>query len=153
MRTVLIGTDSVYHKDGNLRPIEINTNTGWAVYSKIEADEEVFDLTELREFINQHNFTKLVYIGGNPRIDKALSDLVKDSPSITYSIYTVSSTAVTVPYVEDDDDTLIIRSAYDATAIVDETYCADKVNFLELIKDQSFGAQFAHKNSEDRPLY
>ena len=149
MRTVLIGTDSVYHKDGNLRPIEINTNIGWAVNNKIESDESVFDLTELREFITQHNFTKIAYIGVNQRIENTLSNLVKEFSTITYSNYIVGSGAITVPYVEDNDDTLIIRSAYDTTAIVDDTYCADKVNFLELIKDQSFGAQFAYKNSED----
>lgn len=149
MRTVLIGTDSVYDKDGNLRPIEINTNIGWATFNKIESNEEVFNLSELREFITQHNFTKVAYIGGNSIIENALSTLVKEFSNITYSNYTVGSGAVTVPYVEDDDDTLIIRSAYDATAIVDETYCADKVNFLELIKDQSFGSQFAYKDSDN----
>ena len=29
MRTVLIGSDFVYNKDGNLVPVEINTSIGW----------------------------------------------------------------------------------------------------------------------------
>jgi hypothetical protein len=52
--------------------------------------------------------------------------------------------SVTIPHVEDNETTLIIRSAYDTTALVDDTYCRDKINFLNLIKDSSFGSQFAY---------
>jgi hypothetical protein len=52
--------------------------------------------------------------------------------------------SVTIPHVEDNETTLIIRSAYDTTALVDDTYCRDKVNFLNLINDSSFGSQFAY---------
>jgi hypothetical protein len=43
---------------------------------------------------------------------------------------------------------LIIRSAYDTTALVDNTYCANKVNFLNLVKNSAFGHQFAYKDSD-----
>ena len=36
MRTVLIGSDFMYDADGNLKPIEINTATGWH-YNKLES--------------------------------------------------------------------------------------------------------------------
>ena len=51
MRTVLIGTDFMYDNDGNLKPIEINTNTGWDYISKVEDDTDTLDLTNLYEFI------------------------------------------------------------------------------------------------------
>jgi hypothetical protein len=51
--------------------------------------------------------------------------------------------------VEDSDTTLIIRSAYDTTALVDDTYCADKVNFLNLVKDSSFGSEFVYLNDSN----
>ena len=54
---------------------------------------------------------------------------------------------MTIPYIEDNDETLIVRSAYDTTALVDDTYCKNKINFLNLIKDSSFGAQFAYKDN------
>jgi len=53
---------------------------------------------------------------------------------------------ITVPFVEDSDDHLIIRSSYDSSAIVDEEYCKNKVNFLKLIKDKPFSTEFAYMN-------
>ena len=64
--------------------------------------------------------------------------------SITYEAYGVGGESITIPYIEDNDDVLIIRSSYDTTALVDDSYCRDKVNFMNLIEGQSFGSQFAH---------
>ncbi len=66
------------------------------------------------------------------------------SINIEFDFKQVSYTSITVPYVEDSDTHLIIRSSYDTTAIVDEEYCKNKVNFLNLIKNQAFGTEFAY---------
>ena len=65
--------------------------------------------------------------------------------SISYEFHAVGSSAITIPFIEDNDETLIIRSAYDTTALVDDTYCRDKIEFMNLIKDSAFGSEFAHK--------
>ena len=57
MRTVLIGSDFMYNKDGNLVPIEINTAVGWH-RNKIETDSSSVDLTTLNSFITEQGFTK-----------------------------------------------------------------------------------------------
>ena len=144
MRTVLIGSDFMYDKDGNLIPIEINTAVGWHSI-KLEDDSEIIDLTALSTFITERGFTKIVYIGQLNRLDKEFKTLTSGS-SISYEFYFVETSAITIPLVEDNDETLIIRSAYDTTALVDDTYCRDKVNFMNLIKDSSFGSQFAYKD-------
>ena len=56
MRTVLIGSDFMYDKDGNLKPIEINTAVGWDGIEKIEDDVDCLDLTSLHTFIDNNNF-------------------------------------------------------------------------------------------------
>jgi hypothetical protein len=132
----------MYDKDGNLKPIEINTNVGWTE-STVETYDSVLDLTSLSTFITSNEFTSIVYIGSVHPIDEKLKTLCNEL-GITYSLYGVSSNSITIPFVEDNDQTLIIRSAYDTTALVDDTYCRDKVNFLNLIKDSSFGSQFAY---------
>jgi hypothetical protein len=142
MRTVLIGSDFMYDKDGNLKPIEINTSVGWH-YNKLESNEDILDLSGLSSFIAEHNFTKLVYIGNITYLDSRLETFTADL-SLEYEYFKVTGDSITIPYVEDDSTTLIIRSAYDTTAIVDDTYCRDKVEFLKLIKDQDFGSQFAY---------
>ena len=142
MRTVLVGSDFMYDKDGNLKPIEINTAVGWH-QNKVEENESTLDLVTLSTFITEQGFTKIVFIGGIIHLDSSLSNL-SQTLGIQYEMFDNSFNAITIPYIEDNDTTLIIRSSYDSTAVVDDTYCRDKVNFLNLIKDSSFGAQFAY---------
>lgn len=143
MRTVLIGSDFMYDNDGNLKPIEINTAVGWDGIEKIEDDVDSLDLTNLYAFVNDNNFQFVHYIGDIGYFHKTLEANYSGS-SVTYEFHAVGKSAVTIPFIEDNDETLIIRSAYDTTALVDDTYCRDKVNFMNLIKDSSFGSQFAY---------
>ena len=140
MRTVLIGSDFVYNSNGNLIPIEINTNVGWDnENSRVESNEDAFNLVPLLEFITNRGFTKIEYIGGIQQFYQKLSQSVDIECNMHYV-----GEALTIPDIEDSDTTLIIRSAYDTTAIIDDTYCANKVNFLNLIKDSTFGSEFAY---------
>jgi len=143
MRTVLIGSDFMYDKDGNLKPIEINTAVGWDGLEKIEEDIDCLDLTSLYQFVADNNFQNIHYIGEIGPLNKTLETHYSGS-SIVYEFHMVGATSITIPYIEDNETTLIIRSAYDTTALVDDTYCRDKVNFMNLIKDSSFGSQFAY---------
>lgn len=143
MRTVLIGSDFMYDKDGNLKPIEINTAVGWDGPEKVEDDVDCLDLTSLYQFVTDNNFQTIHYVGDIGPLHKTLSTHYSGS-SITYEFHGVGATSITIPYIEDNETTLIIRSAYDTTALVDDTYCRDKIEFMNLIKDSSFGSQFAY---------
>ena len=140
MRTVLLGTDFMYDNQGNLKPIEINTSVGWSGYDKLESDADSLDLTALTSFINERQFTKVEYIGNI----QSFFDCLTGSISIPCEMHKLKATANTVPDIEDADDILIIRSAYDITAVVDEQYCKDKINYLNLIKNSTFGQEFAY---------
>jgi len=148
MRTVLIGSDFMYDKNGNLKPIEINTAVGWDGIEKIEDDVDCLDLTSLYTFINDNNFQIIHYIGHIHYFHKTLETYYSGS-SITYEFHPVDKNAHTIPNIEDNDITLIIRSAYDTTALVDDTYCRDKIEFMKLIESQSFGSQFAYKDNNN----
>lgn len=137
----------MYDRSGNLRPIEINTAVGYH-YNKLESNDEAIDLTSLLSFISSNGFTKVVYIGEIEELSSIFSNAL-DEVSVEYEFLLVPNTSITIPHIEDNDTTLIIRSAYDTTAIVDDTYCRDKVPFLELIKSESFGAQFAYINDSN----
>ena len=148
MRTVLIGSDFMYDKDGNLKPIEINTSTGWSK-QKLESDEDSYDLTTLGTFIQENGFTKVTYVyqAGNKEIISRLETLLQ-SLNIEFVNLQVGSTAITIPSIEDSETHLIIRQSYDTTALVDDTYCRDKVNFLNLIKNEEYGSQFAYMDTD-----
>lgn len=142
MRTVLIGADFMYDNNGNLKPIEINTNVTLNSNDKVEDDADVFDFTALTTFIGSKGFTSIAYIGSIQQLDSALKTYCESS-SVAYTFYDIGGNALTVPYIEDTENILIIRSAYDTTAIIDDTYCADKFNFAELVGGQSFGLEYA----------
>jgi hypothetical protein len=146
MRTLLIGSDFMYDKNGNLKPIEINTAIGWS-NNKFETDNASIDLSQLTTFVQTQSFTKVYYIGSLKTINEKVSEMCS-TLGIEYEFLKVDLSSITIPNVEDNDQTLIIRSAYDTTAIVDETYCKDKVNFLNLIKNSEFDSQFAYKNED-----
>jgi hypothetical protein len=148
MKTVLIGSDFMYDKDGVLKPIEINTAVGFT-HTHLEDFNDIFDTSHLIEFVTQNGFTKIDYIGNATGVNKTLVTMSLDL-GIEYENHTVDFNSITVPYIEDTETKLIIRSAYDTTALVDELYCKDKIGFLNLIQSQSFGAQFAYLNEEDQ---
>jgi hypothetical protein len=149
MRTVLIGSDFMYDKDGNLKPIEINTAVGWDGPEKVEDDIDCLDLTSLYQFVETNGFTSIHYVGNIGFFHKTLETHFTGS-SVTYEFHAVGEMAITIPFIEDNDETLIIRSAYDTTALVDDTYCRDKVEFMKLIESQSFGSQFAYKDDTNQ---
>lgn len=143
MKTVLIGSDFMYDKDGNLKPIEINTNANLSQNSLDTVN--TFDLTNLSNFIDLKGFTKITYIGRIMQLNSKLKNICV-SKNLDYTFLLTNETAVTIPYVEDEDNHLIIRSAYDTTALIDENYCKDKIEFMKLISQTSFSSQFAYKN-------
>ena len=149
MRTVLIGSDFMYDKEGNLKPIEINTAVGWDGPRKIEDDIDCLDLTNLHQFVETKGFTSIHYVGDILPFHKILEAHYSGS-SVTYEYHAIGSFAITIPFIEDNDETLIIRSAYDTTALVDDTYCRDKVEFMKLIQSQSFGSQFAYLDESNQ---
>jgi hypothetical protein len=145
MKAVIIGTDFVYDSTGNIKPVEINTNIGFTI-NKVEDNDDIFDSTDIKNFITSNGFTKVTYLGDNGYVKKFLQT-VSNELNINFEEIVVAASSITIPFVEDSIDNLIIRTAYDCTAIVDEEYCKNKVNFLKLIKDTEFGSEFAYMNT------
>jgi hypothetical protein len=141
MRTLLLGSDFMYNQNGDLVPIEINTNIGGHFYF-LENPEEIFDFSELQNLITENGFQKVSYIGSHYLFALRLEELCA-TLNIIYEEYPVIGSG-SVPDLEDDDTHLIIRSSYDHSAVVDTEYCANKINFLNLIKNQNFKTEFAY---------
>ena len=136
MRTVLIGSDFMYDKNGNLKPIEINTAVGWDGIEKVENDDDCINLDIFNTFVQSNGFTTIIYIGDIHYVKRKLEEYCTTN-QLSFTFMAVSSQSITVPLVEDNETTLIIRSSYDTTAIVDDTYCRNKVEFMKLIKSSS----------------
>jgi hypothetical protein len=147
MKVVIVGLDFVYDSAGNLRPIEMNTNIGYSK-NKIENDDDVFDMTEFQNFVTTNTFLKITYIGSNFQIKQHIQSVCTNL-SLEFEAIGVGPSAITIPFIEDSSTHLIVRTAFDTTAILDELYCKNKIGYLNLIKDSEYGSEFAYKNSEN----
>ena len=68
--------------------------------------------------------------------------------NISFAEYVVPYGSITVPYIEDSANKFILRQSYDTTALVDETYCADKFEFFNLMHTSEYIPQTCFETSE-----
>ena len=151
MRAVLTGTDLLKDIDGSFKVIETNTNIQTAVDATIYFNEDDFNT-----FISGTSINEIVLISktelnsilidielneSNENISnngKSFSSALKsycETNGMKFTPIIVDKNAITVPFVEDDDNKLIIRIAYDTTALIDDIYARDNWSFLKLMHE------------------
>ena len=151
MRAVLTGTDLLKDIDGSFKAIETNTNIQTAVDATIYFNQDDFNTfisesaineivliskTELNLVLNDVELNESNEVISN--IGEDFSSFLKsycESNGMTFTPIIVDSTSITVPFVEDSDNKLIIRIAFDTTAIIDDIYARDNWAFLRLMHD------------------
>ena len=138
MKSLLISSDFVHDADGNIRLLEINTNSGIGV-----TQFQFFDFSSLKSHLLDNNYNKLVFVYNNNLnlfVDYMQADWDSDSSvsGITLEFVKVFDTFYGIPAdVVDNETTFIIRSVYDSTAIVDSEYCANEINLYDLFINNS----------------
>jgi hypothetical protein len=160
MRAVLTGTDFVRDTDGSFKAIETNTNIHPAVdlryYFDLNALDQIIDGTSINEIhlINKRNlrgaYTPEVEL--TPESENTYSETSINSGSAIFSDIIehycqtkgfqfnnilLDSNSMTIPHMEDSENKLIIRIAYDVTALIDDTYARDNWEFLKLMYDSN----------------
>jgi len=134
MKGTLFSTDFVKDSNGNLRLLEINTDTA-IVTSAISQ----LDFTGLKSVLESNSITKVktihklyqedivealkVYLDANVTSVISFESIVEDSNTV----YPTS--------VEDSADTFILRLAYDEAAVLDSEYAKNTHNILKLFKN------------------
>lgn len=134
MKAVLISTDYIKTSTGEYKVLEINTNT------RIVAEMAELDWSNLTTFIQTSGFTNVHCI--IPHYDKGfatkLSEICDTIGGITFLSHETSDNSITVPYIEDNETTFILRVSYDTTAVIDDEYCRDKYSFLRTLADETY---------------
>ena len=153
MKSVLLGTDYVKDVDGNFKVLETNTNIGFTW----NRSDNYFSTSSLDSLIAANSFTEAHLIftnGGNLKVNDLSSDhsvedfnyysvhnqLVQYLSGSGMTVETHHGSGGIIPEVTDADHKLIIRHAYDQTAIFDETYVKDNFKFLKVIHDADSSA-------------
>ena len=141
MKGTIIGTD-LLEQSGSVKILEINTNT--TIYN---AGADMLNYDVLFDVLVSNNITELhfIYTEGDTHVPLGESyrfeDIIKErceSIGIEYFQYVVPNNSITVPYIEDRPNRFILRQSYDTTALVDESYCADKFEFFNLMHTSEY---------------
>lgn len=141
MKGTIIGSD-LLEFNNSVKFLEINTNT--TIYN---SGADLLDYDSLFNMLNANNITEFHYIWteqdsykpqNEPFKFKKILEQKCSENNITFQDYVVPMNSVTVPYIEDSANKFILRQAFDTTALVDETYCADKFEFFSLMSGSEY---------------
>lgn len=137
MKGTFFSTDFVTDTNGNLRLLEVNTDTG-AVPSQMSS----FDWTDFINILSEAEINELVVIYKwelQKDIASSLSNAISASaPFITtYNEIIVPGVSVFPTSPEDGPNKFILRLAYDESAILDSEYAKGTLNLLKLFADNN----------------
>ena len=132
MKGTLFSADFVKDVNGNLRLLEINTDT-------VVTTSKLVDLnfSELNSIMESNSITELVLIY-KPGLHGELVDTIKNYVSVNATYITKVTdiqedlSSIYVSSVEDTPSKFILRLAYDESAILDSEYAKGTLNTLNL---------------------
>ena len=146
MRAVILGSDFIKLPNGEIKLLETNTNVG--ILSK---GTQYLNLTLLENLIDNNGFSEIHLIfndrnflgkfAGYKKDPNSFYNKIKtmcETKSLSFNEYLVETNSVTVPYIEDGENKLIIRLAFDVTAMIDSEYTSDKFGFLNLFHNKPY---------------
>ena len=132
MRAVLLGNDFIELENGDFKFLEINTNTTFEF-----GFEDYVDFQNLFTFMSDNGLSKLVVLSNSENFSTYITNLGSQN-GVDVSNVSISLQTNFIPDIEDDSETLILRLAYDDTALIDTDYAANKTEFYNLIKEEDF---------------
>lgn len=149
----------IMKSDGTYTPTEINTATGnhlkivnTDVDSPTYFTDNFFDYInhiEFDAFLQSNNITKIKTIDKSDGFSQIFEGFCKYYTNYEYELIRTKSDSIIVPFVEDADDTIVIRVAYDSLAIVDDLYARDMFEFHNLIKDETFASPVTFNTGDE----
>ena len=134
MKGTLFSTDFVKDSNGNLRLLEINTDT--AIVTSAVAQ---LDFTGLKTVLESNSITKVktIYKLFQEDIVDALKSYLDANVSsvVDFERIVEDSNTIYPTSVEDAADTFILRLAYDESALLDSEYAKNTHNILKIFGD------------------
>jgi hypothetical protein len=130
MKSVLIGVDYIKNTD-SIKLLELNTDVQIS-----NLKESYFDYTSLFNYIDTNGFTKLHFIYKETYTSPVFIENIKNlctQNGITYGETLISLNSILIDDIEDAEDTLFFRLAYNAQAILDDYYCREHGELVNLL--------------------
>lgn len=138
MKGTFLSFDFVKNNDGDLKFLEMNTDT-----TANQRALDSMDFTSLLNVISSSNIQQLDVVY-KPEIHTGIVNLLSSSAQssghiTTFNTHIIDSDIIYPDSPEDSDSKFILRLAYDENAIVDSTYCKNSEEPLKLL--HSYGSQ------------
>jgi hypothetical protein len=152
MKGTFFSSDFVRDANGDLRLLEINTDTSANYNSALQ----YFDYTDFINILSQNNITEVVIVYKTELHGKLVNQLTQvlgqSAPFITTITPIVVPGESIFPFTPADDASkFILRMAYDETAILDSEYAKGTFNLLKLFadnEDASSVVNFYHSSND-----
>ena len=146
MKALIIGTDLIKTTSADLKVIETNTN----VSLTYKFDDNIAYLDNLTTFIQTNGFQTVhcIYPVQSISFNNKLKEICT-SLNIELIEHIMDAGSITVPYIEDEENILILRISYDTTAVIDEDYCKDKFKLQTIINSKIYGSKTFIPNEFD----
>lgn len=132
MKSVFIGAD-LLRLENEVKLLEINTDV-----DLFASDLPYLELDGLFTYLTSNAYTKLVLIYKTIYVaDEVLSSFETKclENNITFQKVLIPNNSITVPSIQEEENTFYFRMAYDSTAIIDDIYCRDKSEVVKLLFD------------------
>jgi hypothetical protein len=134
MKGTLFSADFIKDSNGNLRLLELNTDTGF-----IPQELENFNLTEFEQILTDNNISELDIIY-KPDIHQKFVNQLTSSLSFdvnAINLHKENNSTIYPTQLEDSNSKFILRLAYDESALFDSEYCKNRLNVFNLFTDNS----------------
>jgi hypothetical protein len=130
MKSVLIGVDYIKNTDG-IKLLELNTDIQ---ISNLKAS--YFDHDVLMQYLATNNLTKIHVIYKSTYTSPLFISALKEKcliNNIEYFETQISLNSILIDEILDNDETLFLRLAYNAQAILDDYYCRENGELINLL--------------------
>lgn len=134
MKGTLFSADFVKDSVGNLRLLELNTDTGF-----INQELTNFDFSGFNQVLTDNNISELDIIYKPDIHQKFVNHLTSSlSSGVTaVNLHKESNSTIYPTQVEDFNSKFILRLAYDESALFDSEYCKNRLNVFNLFTDNA----------------
>ena len=130
MKSVFIGVDYIKNTD-SIKLLELNTDVQIS-----NLKESYFDYTSLFNYLSENGFTKLHFIYKETYTSPVFIENIKNlctQNEIEYQETLITLNSILIDDIEDAEDTLFFRLAYNAQAILDDYYCREHGELINLL--------------------
>jgi hypothetical protein len=133
MKGTLFSADFVKDSNGNLRLLELNTDTGF-----INQELNNFDFTDFKQILIDNNISEvdIIYKDFQQKFVNELTHSISSSATLI-NLHKEALETIYPTQVTDADNKFILRLAYDESALFDSEYCKNRLNVFNLFTDNS----------------